>query len=347
METPHGKWSAAELTLLRSGASNETFQARFPHRSTRSIESQRYLERKAGRMPGRFADDDDLLVGPVLTRPDKKIGHFHWRDANKAIKEMQALSTAAKSSQDHATIKIDTDEPIFVLFLSDAHLGDWATDYDLFERITDEILSTPNLFVAVLGDMLNLAIAMRSVGEVTSGNLLPPELQIAYFDSWLMDVKDRILLATWDNHGVMREEKGTGISALKHIQEKHVVYHNGIGHPDIAVGEQVYRCAVSHRFRGTSIDNPCHATMRYLRREGHDRELAAMGDIHQPGIIKFNHGPTPKVAINTGSTQSHSTYARRHFSLFTSPVMPGVLLYPDRHQMTPFWSAGEWKAARI
>jgi hypothetical protein len=338
-------WADDELELLRSGVTTDEFRSRYPHRSPSSVNSQRYLDKK--RRGIEEPAESDLLVGSVLSRPDKKIGHFHWREANKAIKEMQALSTAAKSSQDYATIKIATDEPVFVLFLSDSHLGDWATDYDLFERITDEILSTPNLYVALLGDMVNLAIAMRSVGEVTSGNLLPPELQVEYFTSWMDDVKDRILFATWSNHDIMREEKGTGISAFRSIQERRVVYHNGIGHPDVVVGGETYRLAVSHRFRGNSIENPCHATMRYLRREGHDRELAAMGDIHQPGIIKFNHGPTPKVAINTGSTQLNSTYARRHFSLFTSPVMPGVLLHPDRHQMTPYWSVSEWKSANV
>lgn len=327
---------------LWSGASNAEMRSAWPQLTDKQVTSMRYVERRAGRMR-EF--EGNHFIEPGMTRPDKVVGSFHWREATKVIQGMQDLASNAKSSQDTATIVIDTDDPIFCLFLSDTHLGDWATDYDLFMRITDEIIETPNMYVGLLGDMANMAINMRSVGEVTSGNLLPPELQKQFFESWLVDVAPKIMFATWDNHAVMREEKGTGISVFRSIQEKHVVYHNGIGHPDIRVGDATYKFAVSHRFRGSSIENPCHAPMRYLRREGHDRELAAMGDYHVPGISVFNHGPTRKVAINTGSIQTKSTYARRHFSLTTSPVMPGVLLHPDCHRMTPFWSVDEWLSA--
>lgn len=332
-------WTFEMKNHLHLGYSNQEMKAKYPFLRDHQISSMRYIERKAGRMK---TPAEHPLDGPVMYRPDKRVGAFHWRAANTVVKQMQDVAEAASSSQDTALIRIQTDEPIFCLFISDMHPGDWAADYDLFERFTDEILRTPNLFLGLLGDVANMAINMRSVGEVTGGNLLPPELQAKYFESWMDDVAHKIMFATWSNHDVEREEKGTGISMFRSIQEKRVVYHNGIGHPDIQVGDQTYKFAVSHRFRGSSIENPCHATMRYLRREGHDRELAAMGDYHVPGIVKFNHGPVPKVAINTGSLQTKSTYARRHFSLHTSPVMPGVLLHPDKHLITPFWSVSEW-----
>lgn len=332
-------WSSDALSALRAGWSTQEIQARWPALTASAINSRRYKERQVGHDIPKEPDKDLFS----MERIDKKIGSFEWRKANHILTQMQGLHETASYSQDFANIRIDTDQPAFCLFLSDAHLGDWCTNYDLFARITDEILSTPNLYVALLGDMVNMAIAMRSVVEVTSGNLLTPELQAAYFTSWLDEVKHRVLFATWSNHDVQREEKGTGISMFKAIQNRRVTYFNGIGHPDIHVGDQTYRFAVSHRFRGNSIENPCHATMRYLRREGHDRELAAMGDIHQPGIVKFNHGNVPKVAVNTGSTQTGSGYAKRHFSLFTSPVMPGVVLHPDEHLITPMWSVAEYK----
>lgn len=338
------EWTGEMFACLRSGWSTQKMQSRWPALSASAINSRRYLERKAGHTIELIADDELPADLPYMEREDKKVGSFNWREANVVLTEMQAMKEKASSSQDFAKIRIDSDHPIFCLFLSDAHLGDWTTDYDLFMRVTDEILNTPNLYVGLLGDMVNMAIAMRSVGEVTSGNLLPPELQVEYFTSWLDEVKERVLFATWSNHDIMREEKGTGISAFKAIQNKRVVYFNGIGHPDIIVGDETYKFAVSHRFRGSSIENPCHSTMRYLRREGHDRELAAQGDSHVPGTATFYHGPTRKVAVNTGAIQTNSGYAKRHFSLFTQPLMPGVVLHPDQHLITALPSVAEWKA---
>ena len=81
----------------------------------------------------------------------------------------------------HNTVTIELDaeeEDPFILFLSDTHIGDWSTDYDLFARITDEILETPGLYVGLLGDLANMAIRLRGVAEVTGGALFTPEQQV-------------------------------------------------------------------------------------------------------------------------------------------------------------------------
>mgnify|MGYP003575779059 CR=1 FL=1 len=276
---------------------------------------------------------------------DKATGEdFHWRDAALAAKRMQYVAASARTSQEFATIELPVGgrDP-FVLFLSDTHIGDWGTDYDLFARITDEILETPDLYVALLGDLANMAIRLRGVAEVTGGSQLPPELQIKFLESWLNDIAHKVAFATWDNHGVEREEQGSGFSGIKALLARRVVYFGGIGHPDILVGDQRYQFAVSHKFRGSSVDNPCYAPMRYLRQEAPDRELAAMGDYHVPGIIKYTHGGRDRVAVNCGSTQTGSVYARRHFSLFTRDAMPGVRLSTDSHCITPYYAVGEWK----
>ncbi len=280
-----------------------------------------------------------------VTFVDKREGSFDWRKANQHIAGMQHLSEGAKSSQDTAHIVIDSDESVGIIFLSDAHIGDWSTDHELFERITDEILEVPNLYIALLGDMGAMNIKLRGVAEV-AGNLLPPELQLSYYESWLEEMQDRIILSTWDNHAVEREELGTGLSAFKKLQSKYVPYFNGIGHPDISVGDETYHVAVSHRFRGRSIVNPCAGPMNYLIKEAHDREIAAQGDSHVPGVLQFTHGPSEKIAINTGTTQLRSSYARRYFSLFTHATFPVLELHPDQHLAVPYWSMRAWLGSR-
>lgn len=272
---------------------------------------------------------------------------FHWRDMSHAATRMQEVAATGRTSQETATIEIPSDgrDP-FILFLSDTHIGDWGTDYELFERITDEILETPDLYVALLGDLANMAIRLRGVAEVTGGNQLTPEMQVKFLESWLGDIAHKVALATWDNHGVEREEQGSGFSGIKQLLSRRVVYFGGIGHPDILVGDQRYKFCVSHQFRGSSADNPCHAAMRYLRREAPDRDLAAMGDYHVPGIVKFNNAGRDMVAVNTGSTQTRSVYARRYYSLRTQSAMPGVRLGVDSHCITPYYTVGEWLRER-
>lgn len=322
----------------------EEFFAKYPNRNENAA---RFKRARLDRMVTTIAADRDTSTGSGIIFHDKPEPSFHWKDAIQPARTMQGLAKTAKQGQDFATIELDCDdEAPFFLFLSDTHIGDWGTDYELFQRITEEIIETPGLYVGLLGDIANMAIKLRNVSEVTGGSLFPPELQAHFIESWLRDISHKVAFATWDNHAIEREEAATGISTIKSIQAKRVVYFGGIGHPDIVVGDQTYKFAVSHRFRGSSLDNPTYAPMRYLRREAPDRDLAAMGDYHVPGIAKFSIGNRDKVAINCGSTQTGSVYARRHFSLFTNPTMPGVVLSSVDHCITPYWSVGEWRRAR-
>lgn len=326
------RWTDAEIAeLLDLGW--QVYAERHPERTPDACRVRHNAERR------KRAAEQTAPVEPL----DKPVPRFDWREATAHVKQLQRIRREYSASQSTALIRIEADAPICVVALSDTHVGSWSTDYERLIAITDEIMGTPNLYVALLGDLANMAIKLRGVAEVKD-DLLPPDMQLAFIDAWLNEIADRVLFCTWDNHAVEREEQGTGLSAFARLQSRRFVYHGGIGHPDVRVGEQTYRFAVSHRFLGRNYLNPTHAAMRYLRHEGHDREIAMQGDYHVPGIAKFTHGPTTKVAIHTGSLQTESGYAKRWFSLTTHPVFPCVVLHPHQHMMIPFWSIAEWKA---
>ena len=279
-------------------------------------------------------------------RSDKKRGEFDWEEWSYAIEEMQALKSRASNSQDRAYIELgDGKHDIALAPFSDQHMGSWGCNYTELRRLTKELIDTPWLYVAALGDEGQYSIKLRSVLEV-SDNAIPPEYQTKFVQGWWDHIWKKVAFATWDNHGVARQESLAGESSEKEIKSKRVPYFNGIGHVDLRVGDQLYKGAVSHVFRGRSMLNPCHAVMRYMRFEGTDREWGMMGDSHVPGMIKYTDGDKTRVAINGGSLQSNSGYAKRYFSLTTHPVYPIIVFSCDRHQMTPYWSIREWLDAK-
>lgn len=279
-------------------------------------------------------------------RSNKKRGEFHWREWTPTLEKMQELKKKSSYTQDRAVIELgDGSKPVALAPFSDQHMGAWSTNYQALTELTDELLNTPDLYIGLVGDYGQYSIKLRSVLEV-SDNLLPPEQQTDFIESWFEDIWHKVAFATWDNHGVERQEKQAGESGLKRLLSRKVVYFNGIGHIDIKVGDQIYKGAVSHRFRGNSFLNPVHACMRYMRFEGIDREFAIMGDTHTPGLAKYADGERFRVAVNTGSIQNNSGFAKRYFSLTTHPVYPILVFHPDKHEMTPFWSIKEWLAAK-
>jgi hypothetical protein len=84
----------------------------------------------------------------------------------------------------------------------------------------------------------------------------------------------------------------------------------------------------------------------YLIREGYDREIAMAGDSHVPGLQIFTHGATTKMALNAGSIQTNSGYAKRFFSLSTHPEFPGAVLFPSEHRFAPVWNVQDWVKLR-
>jgi hypothetical protein len=272
---------------------------------------------------------------------DKKERDFNWREWVRPLQEMQELQGRASNTQGTAKVKINTRKPICVVLIADWHLGSWGTDYSRFMELTEEIKNTENLYVIIAGDMTQMAIKMRSVMEI-SDNALKPKLQWLWLESWMEEIKHKVICSTWENHAQMREENVIGWSPSAEIMAQKTIHFNGIGHLDLKVGTQTYKIAVSHFFRGSSIYNPCHSQQRYGKFEGQDRDIIMSGDTHTFGRLSYREGGRKKLALNCGSLQVNSGYAKRFFSLTTHPDFPCVELHPDEHLMVDFESVAAW-----
>jgi hypothetical protein len=331
------RWTEAEVGWFYANprAAHREFVATFG--PTRSFNAWRV---KRGDL--ELGRDTDQLV---VTDNSREGGGVSWREWNEPIKAFQALRKRAKGSlNEEAAITVATDAPVAFVVLGDSHIGAWSTDHELWERITDEILAIPGLFIALVGDMAHMAIKLRGVTEV-GDNLLPADLQLDYLRSWLLEMQDRILFSTWGNHEVERAEAQSGLNPFGDLYKKNARhYFNGIGHLTLAVNGIPYHIAASHHFMGRSIYSPVHGAQRYLTQGpgGHDREIGIAGDSHVPGILHFTHGPVPKLAVNCGSAQVMSGYAQRYFSLKTHPVYPVIVLDHEEHAFHAHWSVKQY-----
>lgn len=289
--------------------------------------------------------DVQVRQSTMVRIPDHIPENVSWREINQHIRGIQSVRKRASVSNSHSRFVFDTDQPICIIALADTHIGSIATDHDALEKLTDDILSIPNLYVGLLGDLLDFAVKLRGVAEVQS-NILNSEMQYAYLLSWLDELADRICFASWGNHDVEREELLVGTSRLGRIMaDRNITYYGGIGHAEFVVGSQTYKAAVSHHFQGRSIYNPVHGAQRYATMTESDVELVMSGDSHVPGILQWTHGKQHKIALNTGSIQTHSSYAKRYFSLTTHPVFPCIELYPNQKLAVPYWSVNAWQTA--
>lgn len=286
------------------------------------------------------------LSKAIAACSDKKTGAFDFWEVTDHLEKTQEILRGASWSQDAATVDWShIKKPICIVGLSDLHMGSHGTDLRMLRQVTEELVETDGLYAILLGDLLQMSIGLRGNVE-QADNSLSPERQMDLLDAWLKVVKDKVIAATWDNHSVMREEKATGFSMYKWLMSRRVIYHNGIGHLDLKLGKQVYKFALSHVFRGKSFINPVHGQMRYARMEAGDREIIMAGDSHVPGCMEYYEQGQWRIAMNGGSLQTNSGYAKRFFSLKTSPTFPCVQLFPNTHCAIPYRNVERWLAAK-
>lgn len=329
-------WSAEEDAIVRDNPTYAGARAAGLGRSEWAYEHRRA---RHNRLKRRDVPAVDRL--PEVEW-DKHDADFHWTDVLGPLTALQEVAKRSSGSQDFATVRLIVDRPTPVLFISDWHIGSWGISYRRLAGYGKAIQAF-GMHVACLGDMLQMAIKLRNVLEM-SDNALPPRLQDRFLESWLGDFWPHVLWSTHDNHSVERQEQATGFSHYAELFKEKTIYHSGIGHIDLELGEQTYKIASAHRFRGNSFLNPVHGQMRYMRMEGIDREISVAGDSHKPGITAYYDGPQARLAINCGTLQTDSGYAKRYFSLFTHDAFPVVVFHPDRHVAIPFLSLQHYAA---
>lgn len=284
-----------------------------------------------------------MKVADVAIKSNKKKADFKWREWAEHAERTQELYRRASTSQKHAEIELGNGKsPVLLVPFSDQHIGGRGVTYSIFRKMTEEILATPNLYVAIMGDLAEFAIKLRSVAEICA-QIFGPDKQMQFVEDWFEEIKPKVAFCTWGNHEDERTEKQAGFSVMKHLMGKEVVYFDGIGHANIRVGKQVYSWAVTHKFRGSSFQNPCHAGMRYMRFQGVDREIAWMGDIHQPAYIHYFDGPRARLSGVAGTLNVNSLYAGRYFSIFTQPDFPCVLMDNKEHEFTALPNLARWR----
>lgn len=274
---------------------------------------------------------------------DKKQADFRWREWCDLAIATQELYRRAARSQKTAKITLGNgSRPVCLWPFSDQHIGARGVTYKEFRRLTEEVLREPDVYIALVGDLLEWAIKLRSVAEICA-QIFGPDKQLQFAEDWFKEIKHKVAFCTWDNHEGERSEKQIGLSVLKNALSTDAVFFDGIGHADIRVGKQKYKVAVSHKFRGYSYLNPCHAGQRYMRFQGVDREIAIMGDIHQPAYMHYYDGPQERLSLVAGTLNVDSVYAARYFSIFTQAHYPCIQLDNQEHRFTPFKNLGEWK----
>ena len=269
-----------------------------------------------------------------LTFEDREVANFTLKDFWDKSKADQAFNQKLNYNQRslHATIK--TDKPIILQFIADMQFGGASVDYELFEKYTDYIINTPDLYLAILGDELDSFFTNFYSAQPVHSQIFTPKQQIMFYEKWLQAIEHKLVFTTWDNHSDMRYEKMLGWSPAAMLKAKFAPYFDGHAQVYLKVGKTEYKICASHFFKGKSKYNPLHGVMSFAREQVQDADIYVQGDQHQCFTGHGSLGGKDRIYIMTGTLQNQDDYTHRFFTPFSQKEMPCVVLSPNERKMT-------------
>ena len=266
---------------------------------------------------------------------DKKHGEFNWREWTNMMIRHQDLHEKASWSQDQATIEIKTEYPCIVYKpMADQHLGSIGTNYETFTKITDLFLTIPYLYGSLLGDENDNFVSFKNQLAVLQ-QIISPEEQDEFVESWLLEITPKLLFSTFGNHSAF-EERVSGKNALKKILNRNMIYFNGIGICNLKINNQTYKIVVTHKTPQHSTVNLTHGLKQLARKEIPDADIYLEGHYHIPAVeVAFERGLF-QVFMVLGTLKQNDGYAKRGFSYFTADKDGAIVFDSTQHRVIPF-----------
>jgi len=290
----------------------------------RGSKIQRYYCRDCERW---FQKDIELGIKKEIKRPV-----YNWRDYSKVAQDHQQLKDDAQASQVEANVSIG--ESDIVLFLGCLHFGARGTDYGFLERLTNFIKENRIKFI-MAGDDVDMFFSNFYSAMAIHEQVLSPQEQLYFLESWLDEVGDLLLASCWGNHE-LRIQNLTGLHIYDNLKARFAPFFGGIGRLNLKVGSQLYRIILSHSGKGFSIFNPLHGLFNLARRYV-DGDLFVGAHFHEAAIGTWQIREKYVTAVQTGTLKVNDDYAQRYFNFGKSqPFFPCVWFSDKEPLLVPF-----------
>lgn len=218
------------------------------------------------------------------------------------LDELLALARANRRVLDrvdpviaHATISIDTDRPLGIIFTSCAHLGSRYVRHEDFEHVLDDVLSLDGIKWVSLGDDVEgFTPGFPDGSAVVEQALANPRVQRRMLAAVLdkLAAKGKLLAGCASQHGGKWTEMKTGDNPIKDMYlSRGVPFFDGQALVKLAVGGESYLIALAHEFPGGSQWNRNHAQQRAGTFHFPSADVVVSGDKHVGSIQRTTVSP--------------------------------------------------------
>jgi len=278
----------------------------------------------------------------ILAAPDKKIQTPHHETWLTRIMEQQRERKEIETSQDEATVKIQTRlKYIGINFTGDWHFGSDKVDYLLWDKHQTMVLENDGMYEAIVGDERDNFVNPKFRQGLYEG-ILNPEEQAEYMKFYMeqLDAKSKIIARVTGNHDFWTwEGSGINFETFWYKGMKSPLLRNG-GFVHLQANKVPYEIYMHH---GQSIFNsnfnPNHATRRAYEMQG-AFDVGVLGHKHVSEVAHGYKNSDSKqhdlVMVRTGTYKLSDEYSRSRQLGRGQPPGATVLFSTSERKMIPF-----------
>ena len=282
----------------------------------------------------------------VLFTDKKKAESVNWREFLVHAVDGEIINEKLEYQQQKATIEIDTDKPIAIVYTADWHLGDSSTDHAAWYGDIRKVMDNDRVYMIDLGDDYQNMRSFKNLASVLN-QVLTPRQQAAMIKSLVDELtsKNKLLAKIGGNHDEEFDQRIFGQALQEYLFENTsapIFPNRGVLH--LKVGKQEYTNLLFHKSRFRSFIRPAHGAFREWQ-QSYPAEVVAGAHDHIPALeilwawaSSVPDGMCREIFLLKTGTYQDSEYGWRYWGTGAFPVMPVVIYYPDRHHKTPFMS---------
>lgn len=249
-------------------------------------------------------------------------------------KEVLALDTEVDEIDVHLPA-----QPSLIIYMSDLHMGHVKSDHEQIIMDCEWIKNTPDVYVVFGGDLIDNVNIMTAMRGSFHENISAVDIQKYYMDDMVAYLgKEKILGMILGNHDEWSMQSDA-FNPIKYVSDKYgIPYMGAFGFINAWAGDERYRMLIGHQFRtGNSKLNLTLAAKRFWEEHGDsDTDATFLGHRHE-GASEFapKQQGRERLFAQAGSYQISSRYSQRKSFGKTSPKMPGLVVFPDKHHLIP------------
>jgi len=267
---------------------------------------------------------------PTLPREDWDEDYLDW------VIRAQTLETETEWRQQEATVVLDSDRPVGLVFCGDWHIGHRGADYARMRRDFEAIRDADGLHLVGMGDYTDNLIAAERVPQAPDETLIRLTMQQRLFAATVRRYFATKALAWLLGNHDHWTDRSTGLHPVMELAretQRPYLQHGGLLR--LQLPGATYKIALRHSFPGSSRINTTN-NQRRLWEAVAGADIVALGHMHFTDLQQQLRGGTDTIWLRSGTYKLDDDFGQQKVGLPADPRMPLVVCWPDRKKLVPF-----------